>query len=63
MISWTLAVRHLLVRPGRAVVLFACISMTAAGAVLVAHDSRFLRAAAIQAVPPLVAIVVAIVLP
>jgi putative membrane protein len=41
---------------GRAVTLFACGSMIAAGAVLYVHDRRFLRAAAIQAVPPLVAV-------
>jgi putative membrane protein len=41
---------------GRAVVLFACGSMVAAGVVLVLHSSAFLRAAAIQALPPLVAI-------
>jgi putative membrane protein len=41
---------------GRAITLFACGSMVAAGAVLVAHNSSFLRAAAIQAVPPFIAI-------
>jgi putative membrane protein len=41
---------------GRAVTLFACGSMIAAGVVLVLHNRRFLRAAAIQAVPPLVAV-------
>ena len=41
---------------GRAVTLFACGSMVAAGLVLVAHNRSFLRAAAIQAVPPLVAL-------
>jgi putative membrane protein len=41
---------------GRAIVLFACGSMIAAGVVLVLHSSAFLRAAAIQAVPPLVAL-------
>ena len=41
---------------GRAVVLFACGSMIAAGVVLVLHNPRFARAAAIQAVPPLVAV-------
>ena len=41
---------------GRAITLFACGSMVAAGVVLVAHNRSFLRAAAIQAVPPLVAI-------
>jgi putative membrane protein len=42
---------------GRAIVLFACGSMVAAGLVLVTHDRRFLRAAALQGLPPLVAIV------
>ena len=42
---------------GRAVILVACGSMVAAGVVLVAHDRWFARAAAIQALPPLVAIV------
>jgi hypothetical protein len=37
-------------------VLFACGSMVAAGLVLVLHDSRFVRAGALQVVPPLVAI-------
>jgi putative membrane protein len=41
---------------GRAIVLFACGSMVAAGVVLVLHDPRFARAAAIQLVPPLVAV-------
>jgi len=41
----------------RALVLFACGSMVAAGIVLVTHNRAFLRAALIQAVPPLVAIV------
>ena len=41
---------------GRTLVLFACGSMVAAGAVLVLHDSRFLRAGALQVVPPLLAI-------
>jgi putative membrane protein len=45
------------VQAGRAVVLFACLSMAAAGAVLVANNASFLRAAAIQAAPPLLAIV------
>jgi len=44
------------VEAGRAVTLFACGSMLAAGIVLFLHDRRFLRAAAIQAVPPLVAV-------
>ena len=41
---------------GRAVVLFACGSMIAAGVVLVLHNPRFARAATIQVVPPLVAV-------
>ena len=41
---------------GRAIALFACGSMVAAGVVLFMYDRRFLRAAAIQVVPPLVAI-------
>ena len=41
---------------GRAITLFSCASMVAAGVVLVAHNPSFLRAAAIQAVPPAVAI-------
>jgi putative membrane protein len=41
---------------GRAVVVFVCASMVAAGAVLYAHNRAFLRAAAVQAGPPLVAI-------
>ena len=41
---------------GRAITLFACGSMIAAGVVLVLHNPSFLRAAAIQVVPPLVAV-------
>jgi putative membrane protein len=41
---------------GRAIVVFVCASMIAAGAVLYAHNHAFLRAAAIQAGPPLLAI-------
>jgi putative membrane protein len=41
---------------GRGIVIFACASMAAAGAVLVQHNRAFARAAAIQAVPPAVAI-------
>jgi putative membrane protein len=47
---------------GRAITLFACGSMLAAGIVLVLHNPSFLRAAAIQAVPPLVAVVGILVL-
>jgi putative membrane protein len=46
---------------GRAVVLFACACMVGAGLVLLSTNRRFARSAAIQAVPPLVAIVVALV--
>ena len=42
---------------GRAIVAFACGSMVAAGVVLVAHNPTFLRAAAVQAVPPVVALI------
>jgi putative membrane protein len=41
---------------GRAIVLFACGSMVAAGVVLVLHNHSFLQAALIQVVPALVAI-------
>ena len=41
---------------GRAIVLFACGSMVAADVVLVVHNPRFLRAAAIQVVPALAAV-------
>jgi putative membrane protein len=41
---------------GRAVILFACGSMIAAGVVLYLHNPRFLRAAALQVVPPLIAV-------
>jgi putative membrane protein len=41
---------------GRVLVLFACGSMIAAGVVLALHNPRFARAAAIQVVPPLVAV-------
>ncbi|HEX5589195.1 MAG TPA: DUF1304 domain-containing protein [Candidatus Limnocylindrales bacterium] len=44
------------VEAGRAIVLFATGSMVAAGIVLVLHDPRFLRAAAIQVIPALVAV-------
>lgn len=48
---------------GRAITLFACGSMVAAGIVLVANNRSFLRAAAIQAVPPLIAIIGIVALP
>jgi putative membrane protein len=41
---------------GRAVILFACGSMIAAGVVLYLHNPRFLRAAALQVVPPIIAV-------
>ena len=41
---------------GRAITLFACGSMIAAGIVLVLHNPSFLRAAAVQVVPPLLAV-------
>ena len=47
---------------GRAVVLFACACMVGAGLVLLSTNRRFVRSAAIQALPPLVAIVVALAL-
>jgi putative membrane protein len=47
---------------GRAVVLFACACMVGAGLVLLATNRRFARSAAIQAVPPLVAILAALLL-
>ncbi len=47
---------------GRAVVLFACACMVGAGLVLLSTNRRFARSAAIQAVPPLIAIVAALVL-
>ena len=50
------------VEAGRAIVLFACACMIGAGLVLYASSRRFARSAAIQAVPPLVAIVAALVL-
>ena len=48
---------------GRAILLFACGSMVAAGVVLVLHDPRFARAAAIQAFPPLIAVLALLVGP
>ena len=47
---------------GRAIVLFACACMVGAGLVLLSTNRRFVRSAAIQAVPPLVAIVAALIL-
>ena len=45
-----------------AIVLFACASMVAAGTVLVLSNRPLIRSAAIQAVPPLIAIVAAVAL-
>ena len=42
---------------GKAIAMFACASMAAAGAVLIATDRRFARAAALQIVPGLTAVV------
>ena len=47
---------------GRAIVLFACACMAGAGIVLGSSNRRFLPAAALQAGPPLLAIVAAFVL-
>src|SRR5260221_13196335 len=47
---------------GRAIVLFACGSMIAAGFVLVLHNPKFLRAATIPVVPPLVAVLAIVAL-
>lgn len=47
---------------GRAVVLFACACMAGAGLVLLGTNRRFARSAAIQALPPLVAIATTLVL-
>ena len=44
--------------PGRAIVMFACGSMVAAGAVLVGHNRAFLRASLIQIVPPAITVLV-----
>jgi len=47
---------------GRAIVLFACACMVGAGLVLLSTNRRFALSAAIQAVPPLIAIVAALAL-
>ena len=47
---------------GHAIALFACACMAGAGLVLVASDRRMVRAAATQAVPPILALVLAAVL-
>ncbi len=50
------------VEGGRAVVLFACACMVGAGVVLLATNRRFLAAASIQALPPLVALLAGLLL-
>ena len=55
-VAGVLAVNAGQVAAGRALVLFACGSMAAAGVVLIATDRRFLRPGLIQALPPLVAL-------
>lgn len=50
------------VEPGRAIVLSSCACMVGAGVVLATSDRRFVQAAAIQAVPPAPAIVLALAL-
>jgi putative membrane protein len=47
---------------GRAIVLFACVSMIGAALVLVASNRRFATAAAIQGGPPLVAILATVLM-
>jgi putative membrane protein len=47
---------------GHAIALFACACMAGAGIVLLASDRRMLRAAATQAVPPILALVLAAIL-
>ncbi|MEO8469455.1 MAG: DUF1304 domain-containing protein [Chloroflexota bacterium] len=44
--------------PGRAIVMFACGSMVAAGAILVGHNRAFLRVSLIQMLPPAVTVLV-----
>lgn len=48
---------------GRAIAMFACASMAAAGAVLIATDRRFARAAALQIGPGLTAVVLLFLAP
>jgi putative membrane protein len=50
------------VAEGRAIVLFACACMALAGVVLLATDRAFVRAATLQAGPPLIAIVATLLL-
>jgi putative membrane protein len=47
---------------GDAIALFSCACMAGAGVVLVASDRRMVRAAVTQAVPPIIALVLAAVL-
>ena len=47
---------------GHAIALFACACMAGAGIVLVASDRRMVRAAATQAGPPIIALVLAAIL-
>ncbi|WP_406049921.1 DUF1304 domain-containing protein [Kribbella sp. NBC_00889] len=47
---------------GHAIALFSCACMAGAGIVLIASDRRMARAAATQAVPPILALVLAAVL-
>ncbi|HET6742063.1 MAG TPA: DUF1304 domain-containing protein [Kribbella sp.] len=47
---------------GHAIALFACACMAGAGVVLLASDRRMARAAATQAVPPIIALVLAAIL-
>ncbi|MGW6280526.1 DUF1304 domain-containing protein [Kribbella sp. NPDC055071] len=47
---------------GHAIALFACACMAGAGIVLIASDRRMARAAATQAVPPIIALVLAAIL-
>jgi putative membrane protein len=47
---------------GHAISLFACACMAGAGVVLVASDRRMARSAALQAVPPILALLLAAVL-
>ncbi|TCN37240.1 putative membrane protein [Kribbella orskensis] len=47
---------------GHAIALFACACMAGAGIVLIASDRRLARSAALQAVPPILALVLAAVL-
>jgi putative membrane protein len=47
---------------GRVLILFACGSMVAAGVVLYLHNPHFLRAAAVQVVPPLIAVAATLLL-